>query len=192
MSERRLSTDEYLRTPETTKPQELVWGMVREAAAPTPRHQEAVGDFFYHLRLHMAGAAGGDESAPAGRLGRVWMAPVDVVLDPMAGLVVQPDVVLVLNDRLHLVTDRIWGAPDLVVEVMSPRPRIGSLDERLAWFAQYGVRECWLVEQMDHECEIVTFAEGSIASRRTFGPRQALISAVLPRFTMTTTAVLGG
>ena len=187
-----MSTDEYCRTPETTKPQELVWGMVREAAAPTPRHQQAVGDFFFHLRLHLAGADGGDESGPARRLGRVWMAPIDVVLDPMAALVVQPDVVVMLNDRLHLVTDRIWGAPDLVVEVMSPRPRIGSLDERLAWFGQYGVRECWLVEQMDHECEIVTFGERGIASQRTFGPRQPLGSAVLPQFTMTTTAILGG
>lgn len=46
-----------------------------------------------------------------------------------------------LNDRLRIVTDRVWGAPDLVVEVMSPRPRIGRLPERLAWFAQYGVGE---------------------------------------------------
>lgn len=190
MSERRMSTDEYLRTPETTKPQELVWGMVRDAAAPTPRHQEAVGDFFFHLRLHMANGTAGGESRPARRIGRVWMAPVDVVLDPMAGLVVQPDVVVVLNDRLHHVTDRIWGAPDLVVEVMSPRPRIGSLDERLAWFAQYGVRECWLVEQMDHECEIVTFGEGGIAARRAFGPRQRLRSSVLPLFTLTPGEIL--
>jgi Uma2 family endonuclease len=187
----RVSTYEYLQTPEVVYPQELVWGMVREAAAPTPRHQEAVGDFYFHLRQHLSGAAAGP-NAPAPPSGRAWMAPVDVVLDAGEGLVVQPDVVVVLQPRLHLVTDRIWGAPDLVVEVMSPRPRIGSLDERLAWFARYGVRECWLVEVMDHECEIVSFGDGQITARRRFAPRQPLRSDVLPDFRLTTDHVLGG
>lgn len=169
----RLSTDEYLRMPETVIPQELVYGLVREAAAPTPTHQQAVGEFFFHLRSHLT----------AHPVGRVWMSPIDVVLDAASDLVVQPDLVVVLTERLHLVTDRVWGAPDLAIEVMSPRPRIGTLDERLAWFAQHGVRECWLVHQPDQECEIVTFGDGAIAARRLFGPRHPLRSSVLPRFT---------
>ncbi|MBA3886878.1 MAG: Uma2 family endonuclease [Acidobacteria bacterium] len=172
MSAPRLRTDEYLRMPETLIPQELVYGLVREAAAPTPKHQQAVGEFFFHLRLHLI----------AHPTGRVWMSPIDVVLDGASDLVVQPDLVVVLHERLYLVTDRVWGAPDVAIEVMSPRPRIGTLDERLAWFAQYGVRECWLVHQPDQECEIVTFAGGGIAARRLFGPRQPLRSSVLPQF----------
>lgn len=187
----RVSTYEYLMMPEVLYPQELVWGIVREAAAPTPRHQEAVGDFYFHLRQHLASATTGP-NAQATPSGRAWMAPVDVVLDVAEGLIVQPDVVVVLQPRLYLVTDRIWGAPDLVVEVMSPRPRIGSLDERLGWFARYGVRECWLVEVMDHECEIVSFADGRISARRRFGPRQPLRSDVLPAFREATDHVLGG
>jgi Uma2 family endonuclease len=46
-----------------------------------------------------------------------------------------------------IVTDRVWGPPDLVLEVLSPRPRIGTLQERIDWFSRYGVRECWLVHQ---------------------------------------------
>jgi Uma2 family endonuclease len=176
----RLTTSEYFRTPEVMAPQELVWGMVREAAAPTPRHQWAVGEFFFWLRLHVREQ----------RLGHVLMAPVDVVLDGPGGLIVQPDVVVVLRERQHLITDRMWGSPDIAIEIMSPRPRIGSLDERLEWFAQYGVRECWLVHQPERQCEIVAFHEGRIASRRLFRARDPLESAVLPVFRMTVGDVL--
>jgi Uma2 family endonuclease len=176
----RLTTSEYFHTPEVVAPQELVWGMVREAAAPTPRHQWAVGEFFFWLRLHVREQ----------RLGQVLMAPVDVVLDGPQALVVQPDVVVVLRERQHLVTDRVWGAPDVAIEVMSPRPRIGTLDERLEWFARYGVRECWLVHQPERECEIVAFAEARIATRRLFPPDEPLHSAVLPGFRMAVADVL--
>lgn len=176
----RLTTSEYFHTPEVVWPQELVWGMVREAAAPTPRHQWAVGEFFFWLRLHVREK----------QLGQVLMAPVDVVLDGPRALVVQPDVVVVLRERQHQVTDRIWGAPDIALEVMSPRPRIGTLEERLDWFARYGVRECWLVHQPERECEIVGFAGGSVVSRRLFGSADPLESAVLPGFRMAVADVL--
>ena len=128
MSETRMTTDEDLRTPETLLPQELAYGFVREAAAaPTPGHQWMVGEIFSTLRAHLE----------LDRSGRVWMAPIDVVLDRERHLVLQPDVVYVAQDRLHIVTDRVWGAPDLVVEVLSPFPRMGRLEERLDWFAQY-------------------------------------------------------
>jgi Uma2 family endonuclease len=176
----RLTTSDYFLTPEVVAPQELVWGMVREAAAPTPRHQWAVGEFFFWLRLHVREQ----------RLGQVLMAPLDVVLDGPRALVVQPDVVVVLQERRHIVTDRVWGAPDIALEVMSPRPRIGTLDERLDWFARYGVRECWLVHQPQRECEIVGFAGGRVVSRRVFGGGDPLESAVLPGFRMAVADVL--
>jgi Uma2 family endonuclease len=128
----RLTLDEYLRTPETVLPAELVYGILHVAEAPTPRHQSAVLDLTVALREH----------ARRCDAGRVWIAPVDVVLDRPRALVVQPDVVFVSNGRLPIVTDRVWGAPDLVVEVLSPSPRIGQLDRRLGWFAECGVREC--------------------------------------------------
>ena len=168
----RLTTAEYLRTPETVLPQELVYGFVRDAAAPTPGHQWAVGDVYRCFWKHL------EET----RAGRVWVSPIDVVLDRDRALVVQPDVIVVLNDRLHIVTDRVWGAPDLVVEVTSPRPRIGRLDERLAWFGEYGVRECWLVQQLVRQIEVISFAHGSVAARRVFTPQERIVSGVLPQF----------
>jgi Uma2 family endonuclease len=176
----RLTTDEYLRTPETVVPQELVYGLVREAAAPTPRHQWAVGELFAHLRSHLAGHP----------VGRVWTSPIDVILDRERHLVVQPDLVVVVQHRLHIVSDRVWGAPDLVIEVMSPRPRIGTLEERLSWFAQYGVGECWLVHQPAQEIEVLAFAEARIAHRARFEADEPIRSNVLPRFSLTPGEIL--
>jgi Uma2 family endonuclease len=116
------------------------------------------------------------------RSGQVWMSPIDVILDREKHLVVQPDLIVMSNDRLDLVSDRVYGAPDLVVEVLSPHPRIGALHERLSWFAQYGVRECWLIEQMTYEVEVLQFANRTVASRRMFAEEEPIQSVVLPRF----------
>jgi len=162
---------EYFDTPETVFPQELVYGYVREAPGPAVSHQTVVGNLYSALRTHL-GATGA---------GRVWTSPIDVVLDEARSLVVQPDLVVVLNDRLDRVTDRIRCAPDLTIEVLSPQPRIGGLAERLGWFARYGVRECWLVRQTVGDIEVVSFGGGEITRRRVFvGDHEPIASEVLP------------
>jgi Uma2 family endonuclease len=103
-----LTTQEYFKTPESTLPQELAYGVWRVADAPTPRHQSAV--FAFGLALNRFVRSRG--------LGRIYLAPVDVVLDPVRHLVVQPDVLFVERTRLAIVQERIWGAPDLVLEVL--------------------------------------------------------------------------
>lgn len=167
-----LTVDEYLRMPESVLPQELVWGVVRDAPAPAPGHQWAVGRLFIALTRHV------EQSGIA----RVWMSPIDVVLDRVNHLVVQPDLVVICETRIGIVSDRVWGPPDIVVEVLSPRPRIETLHERLGWFAQYGVRECWLVDQDHRTVEVLEFSSGAVAARRIVLPEEPVRSGVLPAF----------
>ena len=103
------SVVEYLSGPEELTRKELVWGIVLEPAAPTCSHQAVVGRTFVVLATY------------AGRhmLGRVLVSPVDVVLDESKALVLQPDIVFVAAARARIVRDRIWGAPDLVVDSVS-------------------------------------------------------------------------
>jgi Uma2 family endonuclease len=176
-----MTTDEYLRMRETMRPQELVWGVVRDAPAPAPGHQWVVGQFFVALREHVRQHA----------RGRAWLSPIDVVLDRESHLVVQPEVIVVSEARAGIVTDRVWGAPDLVIEVLSPRPRIGTLAERIGWFAQYGVRECWLVHQEAQEVEILEFAAASVARRRVCLSEENIRSGVLPEFQASPATILG-
>jgi len=78
-----------------------------------------------------------------------------------------------------------------VIEVLSPRPRIGTLDERIAWFAQYGVRECWLVHQDARTVEVLEFSSGAVADRRVCQSQERLRSTVLPAFSATPATIFG-
>lgn len=172
---------EYFATPETVKPQQLVFGTLRVADSPTPSHQRTVFQLALaleeHLRTH--------------RVGEVWLAPLDVVLDAERALIVQPDLMVVTNDQSHIVTDRVWGAPELVIEVLSPRSRVGEIDERIEWFAHYGVRECWLVHQRERVIEVLTFKDGRTARRQRFDPHQVIRSGVLSEFQQSSIEILG-
>ncbi len=176
-----MTTTEYLALPETVRPQELAFGAHRVADSPLPRHQEAVLRLALALHSHV-------ESHSAGTL---WIAPLDVILDAEDALIVQPDLFVVSNDRQHIVGERVSGAPDLVVEVLSPRPRIGDIDERVGWFARYGVRECWLVRTAERTIEVLAFEDGRIAKRRRFEKHDAIESGVLPKFDNSPIEVLG-
>ena len=155
---------------ETNRPFELAYGVVREPPAPTWEHQLVVGRVCQRLERHV-GRYG---------LGRVVQSPVDVVLDRERALVVQPDVVFIATERLSICKARIWGAPDLVVEVLSMGTARHDRTMKLSWFQRYGVRECWLVDPIGCEVEVVTLTEASRSSRVS-GEDQLVRSAVLPR-----------
>lgn len=141
----RMTVKTYLSGEETMRPQELVYGVLREPPAPNYGHQRSV--------LRLAELLG--QHVRAGNLGRVCISPIDVVLDRDRALVVQPDVVFVSNDRMHIIQDRIWGAPDLVVEVLSPGTARRDRTVKLEWYRTYGVRECWLVDLSARQIEIL-------------------------------------
>lgn len=165
-----LSTQDYLRTPETNQVHELWRGVLRVAESPTSWHQDLAFEIAVALRAH----------AQLHALGKVWVAPLDVILDHDRALILQPDVLFVVQDRLGIVRDKVHGAPDLVVEVLSPFPRIGSVVERVDCFAAHGVRECWLVHQPTRSIEVLTFEGGRTTHRATVGPSEEVSSRVLP------------
>jgi Uma2 family endonuclease len=170
-----MTTLEYLETPETVEPRELAFGVLRVAESPTLYHQRVVRDVTVAL----------DAFVREHRLGEVVPAPMDVILDYDAALVVQPDVLFVASERSHVMSDRVTGAPDLVVEMLSPHPRIGRLDERVSWFAKYGVRECWLIDLSRRELALLCFADGVVAQRTLLTGGQRIPSAVLPGLQLT-------
>lgn len=172
-----MTVDEYFKTPETLAPMELIYGALRVADAPTPRHQSAVAGLFRTLDAHVR----------ARQLGEIYLSPLDVVLDERKGLIVQPDLVFISAARATIVADRVRGAPDLVVEVLSPHPRIGHTEERVGWFREYGVRECWLVHQDRRDVTVIDLVTGSQCVYTVAAPIQ---SRVLTAFSETLGAIL--
>ena len=74
------------------------------------------------------------------------------------------------------------GAPDLVVEVLSPNPRIGRPDERVRWFGEHGVRECWVVHQDRRDITVIEYGDRTILARTVFQRQARIRSHVLPEF----------
>ncbi len=120
--------------PDDGQRYEIVDGDLVVSPSPTPRHQFIVVKLVQFL-----------SQAEFGGFGRVAVAPLDVVLD--AHNVAQPDVLFITTSRLDIVTDRhVQGAPDLVVEVLSPTTRSHDLGTKLRLYAQYGVISYWIVD----------------------------------------------
>jgi Uma2 family endonuclease len=176
-----MTTAEYLQTPETVLPRELVYGVLRAADAPRTQHQRAV------FRIARALA----EHVEHERLGEVLIAPIDVVLDADRALIVQPDIVFISKERADILTDRIYGAPDVAIEVLSPHPRIGSIHERIDWFARYGVRECWLWDLAGRSVTVLDLAQERVVLHRRFDADEPMMSGVVPEFRKTFAEVVG-
>jgi Uma2 family endonuclease len=105
----RFSYEDLLQLPDDGKRHEIIGGELYTMPSPSPRHQDIVGEFFLELKLFL-------RSNP---LGRAFVAPIDVIFH--IDDVVIPDVVFVSKERQDIVSKRgIEGAPDLVVEVISP------------------------------------------------------------------------
>ena len=164
-----MTADEYLYdTEESNRRRELTYGVLREPPSPFFNHQTIV---FRVARLWT-------DHVEARRLGQVGVAPLDVVLDRERPLIVQPDVLFVSADRLSIIRDQIWGAPDLVAEVPSAGTESHDRVEKLTWYRQCGVRECWLVEPPTRTIAIHVF--GAAPEVRRAGGVERIRSSVLP------------
>lgn len=175
-----MTTSEYFKLPATLDPMELEYGVVREPPAPAYGHQSLVTQLSALLCQHVREHG----------LGEVCVAPVDLVLDRDAALVVQPDIVFVAADRLHIVRDRIWGAPDLVVEVVSPGTMRRDRTTKLNWYRRYGVAECWHVAPTTRHVDVFRLKDHPETRTRLTG-NASMTSGALPRWSMKLTELFG-
>lgn len=132
---RKLTYDDYVLIPEDGLRHEILDGEHFVTPAPTSRHQMASANLFGLLwsfvREH--------------RLGRVLSAPLDVLFSPHD--VAQPDIVFISNERRERIEEKlISGAPDLVVEILSPSTR--RVDEMIkrSTYERFGALEYWMID----------------------------------------------
>ena len=131
-----------MKLPEGT-PAELIEGELLMSPSPKQRHQVVIGNLYVALRGFVE----------ARGLGRVFVAPFDVHLP--SGDVVQPDVIFVAAANADIVRDWIFGAPDLLVEAVSPEsaPRDRIVKREL--YARNGVRDYWMIDLEGRSVEVV-------------------------------------
>ena len=80
---------------------------------------------------------------------------------------VQPDV-LVVCDENNISEERVYGAPDLVIEVLSPSTRRKDLFIKAKKYSDAGVRECWIVDPRDEQVIVYDYENDNTVSAYTF------------------------
>ena len=161
--------DDYAALHDDGNRYEIVNGVLIMTPAPSPEHQDIVGEIFSALRTHIKLAG----------LGRVFTGPIDVDLGPKN--VYQPDLVVVLNTHLDRVAEKkIIGAPDLVVEVASPSTAAYDRLTKYEKYAHAGIREYWMVKPKSRSVEVLVLEGREYRSLGIFRGEQTLPSRIVP------------
>lgn len=157
--------------PEDRKRHELIDGEHFVTPAPTPKHQDIVGKLYARLLAFVE----------ANSLGNVYISPVDVVFEEHT--VLEPDILFLSQARRGIVgEDAIHGAPELVVEVLSPSTFYHDLRRKMTAYSQFGVQEYWIVDPEKQTIELYERAGGELQLARKFTSQETFRSRLLPGF----------
>lgn len=154
---------------------ELIDGNLVMAPSPFRSHQRVIFEIAYQIRNHL-------ETHP---VGECYLAPFDVHFSDKD--VLCPDLSFFSTDRIHLLSDRgAEGAPDLVVEVLSPATARRDRKEKREIYTRHGVRELWLVNTELETIEVfdLTKQPDQPVSVLENGTHPAITTPVLPGFSM--------
>jgi Uma2 family endonuclease len=166
-----LTYEDYLGFPDDGRRHEILEGEHVMTPAPTPTHQAVVVNLTRLLANFLAERGGG----------RMWTAPIDVIFSPTD--VLQPDLCLVQASRLGIVTGRaIEGAPDLVVEVLSPATRQRDEVGKRHLYAKFGVSEYWLIDPQARSVRRMVWSDAGYRSEdeATYRLEERLLTPLLP------------
>jgi Uma2 family endonuclease len=158
---------DYMSRPDDER-LELIEGQIFDmSAAPTIKHQNITGRLYSRLEQKLKGKS----CTP-------FIAPVDVVLS--ASDVVQPDV-LVVCDADKITEKNIQGAPDLIVEVLSPRTALKDMREKKLLYERSGVREYVVIDPLEEYVQRFWLKnDGHYGAHDIFGAREVLTLISLP------------
>ena len=177
----RATYEDYISWPDDGRRYELYDGEVFVVPSPSVQHQRVSLSLAFPLR-HFVNEH---------RLGEVFSAPLDVVL--AVDTVVQPDVLFVSNERSAIVKEnRIAGAPDLVVEILSPATARRDRLTKLQLYCRHGVRECWLVSLAAETIEVLALAPAGARSAGLYRPGDEVRSVVLPALRLPAAEIFEG
>lgn len=184
------TVDDYMGWTDETFRCELIDGVVYDmSAAPVIQHQELVSRLHVELATflrdrHKHGGGGGEPPCLA------LFAPVDVVLT--RNTVVQPDLI-VLCDRTKIANGKnVQGAPDLVVEVLSPTTAAKDKREKFRAFERAGAPQYLIVDPHEQYAELYTLGpDGHYAQPAILAAEDTLELAVAAGLGLTLAEIFG-
>ena len=165
-----LTYEDYCNMPDDERYQ-LIDGELIIIATPSVVHQGTSRNIGTPLDIFVK----------ANRLGEMYYAPFDVVLSNIN--VVQPDILFVSRERSHILTDAgISGAPDLVVEILSPSTAALDKTRKRELYARYRVPEYWQADTDDFSVVVLILAGDDYEVAGVYGLGETLVSPLLTGF----------
>lgn len=164
----KLTYDDYAAIDDGRR-YELIDGELCMTPAPTPDHQRITKRLLRLLDDHVASR----------KLGEVLCAPLDVVPGPHD--VVQPDILFVSTaHRERIGTRNLRGAPDLVIEILSPGTARRDRGAKTAIYHRAGVRELWIVDPKAETIEVFLPGPEGFKLEALYQGKELVRSSVLP------------
>lgn len=163
---------DYQNLPEGA-PYQLLGGKLVMNPSPFIKHQSLSGLLEYLLRSFVF----------KHDLGEVFDAPTDVQFSELD--IYQPDILFISKARAEIIkTKRICGAPDLIIEILSPSTAYFDLREKFETYEQSGVREYWIVDPERQEIEIYVHHGSSFSRHQKIRTRGEASSELLQGFSI--------
>lgn len=162
----RLTYDDYANLPGDER-YELIDGELILVASPSERHQWTATRLYRQMLL-----------AEDMGLGWVYFAPFDVVLTDND--VVQPDLLFISRESADILTEaNVQGAPDLVVEILSPSTSRLDRTRKRDLYERHRVNEVWLVDPEERKMSVLLLRNGKLEVIGEYGEGQSFNSPTL-------------
>ena len=144
---------DYYALPEDRRA-ELIDGVIYDMSSPSFVHQEIISELVYQIKDYIHKNKGKCKALPA---------PIDVQLDCDEKTMLQPDVVILCDDKKNK-NRCIFGPPDFVCEVLSPSTKFRDSVLKLWKYMNAGVREYWMVDTDKKKIICYFFEQGEEAT----------------------------
>ncbi len=165
----QITRHDYQEMPEGPPYFQVIEGELIMAPSPDTFHQDIVANLCHLFRQYL-------DKKP---VGIIALAPLDVFLSDVN--VYQPDVIFVSNARRSILTKRgVEGAPDLVVEVLSPGTARYDRGSKRKIYARTGVKELWIVDPETKSLQAYELTKNAETPAATHGPDSIFKSSLLP------------
>ena len=164
----RLTYQDWLAFPDDGRLYEILEGDLFVTPPPSIRHQRISRDLGLHLARHLEDTGAGE----------MLHAPVGVRLSDDD--VVEPDLLVVLTAHADRIGEQaVLGAPDLVVEILSPGTARRDLGTKREKYEAAGVREYWIVDPESRSVEVLSLESDRFVRRGLFRSTDTLESSIL-------------
>ena len=165
--EKKITFDEYMQMP-IGAPYQYINGCLIDWPSRTPAHQIALGEVSLAMMNYQ------DETQNEGIF---IIGPIEVILDDQNSF--QPDFVYVAAENKQIVKDYIYGAPDLVIEVLWEKNAYYDLQPKKDTYEKYGVKEYIIIDPIAKNADLYILKNGQFYTDQK-AQTQYLHSNILP------------